>query len=211
MRRFKFSGYSVEIDERGERLTWRARWWRVLSVAVTRLLGIAVCGPWAYVLIVGPLFGEEVKPLDQATGLAWVAARGFDLFLLTFGLMIGLASWGLVWELVGFLARGTRTYALDRWDGRFRLGRRALCDLDGVEGVCLDVEDDSEGGRRWLIRFRLKGGQEQEIPHFYPGSAGTTDVDRFVNDIASFLKVPVVKGRSLVPGKMNPLPLDDEL
>ena len=199
MRQFAFGGYSIEVDERW--LSWRAGWWRAVLVIVVKLVVIAISAPWAYALVGVALSGKWDKPLDQANLLLWIVTLGFELLLLACGLVFGLFALGTAYELAAFLVLGMRTFTLDRWDGQFRLGRRTLCELEQVESVCVDVRDDSEGGRQWLIALRLKGGQMREIPHFYVGNPGPADVTRFVNEIAVFLDVPVIKAKAEVSNR----------
>jgi hypothetical protein len=199
MRRFRVGGYSVEVDEGREWIAWRARWGYTVGVTVMKLVCVAAFAPWVWALISIGVLGEWDPPLDRATGLAWVLSRTFGLFLLAMGVILGLALLGVLWELLGFLTFGTGTYALDRWEGRFRLGRRTLCALDQVEGVRVDVEDDPEGGRGWSIGLLLKGGRLRTIPHFDPGLNNPAEVGLFVDEVAGLLGVPVIKGDPVTP------------
>jgi hypothetical protein len=194
MRQFAFSGYTIEVEE--GRLSWRAVWWRAFVVVVVKLMVIAIAAPWAYALVGVALSGQWDKPLDQANVFLWIVTVGFELLLLACGLVFGLFALGTAYELAAFLVLGMRTFTFDRWDGQLRLGRRTLCELEQVESVCVDVRDDSEGGLQWLIALRLKGGQMRDIPHFYVANPGPEDVTRFVNEIAAFLDVPVIKAKA---------------
>jgi hypothetical protein len=191
MTQFDFGGYAIEVDERW--LTWRAGISRNLRVIVCKLLLVAIPGPRACVLVLAPFAGTWHGSIDQANTLVWVAARAFEVLLFVFGLLLGLIAICSALDLLAFLARGMHRFTFDRWEDRFQLGSRTLCELNQIEGVCVDVRDDTEGGRLWSIGLRLKGGLQKEIPHFYPGDPDPMDVARFVNELASFLEVPVVR------------------
>jgi hypothetical protein len=194
MTQFDFGGYSIEVDERW--LTWRPGLSRNLRVIFCKLLLVAIPAPWACVLVLAPFVGTWHGSIDQANTLFWVAARAFEILLFALGLLLGLIAVGSALDLLAFLARGMHPFTFDRWDDRFQLGSRTLCELNQIEGVCVDVRDDSEGGRQWAFGLQLKGGVQKEIPHFYPGDPDPMDVARFVNELASFLEVSVVKRSS---------------
>jgi hypothetical protein len=192
MRRFFFSGYGVEVDDELGRFTWWVKWYSVVLISLFHVIVAWMCLVWPVGCLVAEVRGQ-VSGGEGLVGL-WLAVWwAFVAFIWVMFTVFFVAGVCVLWNLLDFLLFGTRTYALDRWNGRFRLGRRDLCALDRISAVCLDLEEDNEGGTWYNLRFRLKDGRDLSAPHFTRLSVGGKNVGRFVAELTAFLDVPVMK------------------
>jgi hypothetical protein len=131
---------------------------------------------------------------EGLVGLQRVVWWGFVVSLWTLFSFWFLTGVLILWPLPGLIAFGTKPHVLDRWHGRFRIGRRDICGLGEISGVVLSIDTNSETGEdRFYIWFRLKDGRDLPLRHL--GHYGLRDENAgcFVAELAGFLGVPIVK------------------
>jgi hypothetical protein len=105
-----------------------------------------------------------------------------------------LAGVLLLRMVYGYLVFGTRPHVLDRWHGRFRIGRRDICGLGRISAVVLSLDTDGETGEdRFYIWFRLKDGPDLPLRHLGHSGLRDENAGHFVAELAGFLGVPIVK------------------
>jgi hypothetical protein len=192
MRRISFPGYRVEVDDGSGIFTWRITWYYVLLACLIPLLFASL---FLYVpigVLVAGLRGQ-VSGGEALVGLQRVAWWGVVVFFWAMFTFMFLAGVLTIRHLPGLVLFGTAPYVLDRWYGRFRLGRRVLCGLDRISAVCLVIGHDAEEGDWYTIHFRLKNGPDLPLRHMGRFALKDENAGRFVAELAGFLGVPVVK------------------
>src|SRR5262249_37528603 len=131
---------------------------------------------------------------EGLVGLQRVAWWGFVVFLWASFALIFLAGVLLLRMVYGYIVFGTRPHVLDRWHGRFRIGRRDICKLGRISAVLLSTDTSRETGEsRFYIWFRLKDGPDLSLRHLGHFGFRDENAGHFVAELACFLGVPIVK------------------
>jgi hypothetical protein len=193
MRVFSVDGLRVQVDDESGVFTFGERWYCVLLACFVLLgLGSPFLGlPVA--CLVAELRGQTSGG-EGLVGLQRVVWWGFVVFLWAIFALMFLAGVLLLRMVYGYIVFGTRPHVLDRWHGRFRIGRREICGLGRISAVVLRIHTNSETGEdRFYIWFRLKDGPDFPLRHL--GHFGLRDeyAGHFVAELAGFLGVPIVK------------------
>jgi hypothetical protein len=193
MRVFSVDGLRVQVDDESGVITFGARWYCVLLGCFVLLgLGSPFLGLPVACLVAelrGQAWGGE-----GLVGLQRVAWWGFVVFLWAIFALMFLAGVLLLRMVYGYLVFGTRPHVLDRWHGRFRIGRRDICRLGRISAVVLSLDTDGETGEDlFYIWFRLKDGPDLPLRHLGHFGLRDENAGHFVAELAGFLGVPIVK------------------
>jgi hypothetical protein len=193
MRVFSVDGLRVRVDDESGVFTVAPRWYCVLLGCFVLLglgspfLGIPVA------CLVAELRGQ-VTGGEGLVGLQRVVWWGFGVFLWAVFAFMFLGGLLLLRMVYGYLVYGTRTHVLDRWDGRFRIGRSDRCGLDQISAVVLSFARNSESDEdRFYLWFRHKDGPDLPLRHLGHFGLNDESARRFVAELAGFLGVPIVK------------------
>jgi hypothetical protein len=190
---FSVDGLRVQVDDESGVFIFSARWYFVLLGCFVVLgLGSPFLG-----LPVAALLAElrgQITGGEGLVGLQRVAWWGLGVFLWAMFAFMFLAGVLLLRMVYGYIRFGTRLHVLDRWHGRFLIGRRELCDLGRISAVVLSIESNSEAGEdRFYVWFRLKDGPDLPLRHLGHFGLRDENAGRFVSELAGFLGVPIVK------------------
>jgi hypothetical protein len=193
MQVFSVDGLRVQVDDESGVFTFSQRWYCVLLGCFVLLgLGSPFLGlPVA--LLLAELRGQTTGG-EGLVGLQRVAWWGFVVVLWAIFALMFLAGVLLLRMVYGYIRFGTRLHVLDRWHGRFLIGRREICGLGRISGVVLSIETNSEAAEdRFYIWLRLKDGPDLPLRHLGHFGLRDENAGRFVAELAGFLGVPIVK------------------
>ena len=193
MRVFSVDGLRVQVDDESGVFTFGNRWSCVLLGSFILLgLGSPFLGlPVA--CLVAELRGQTSGG-EGLVGLQRVVWWGFVGFLWAIFALMFLAGVLLLRMVYGYIRFGTRLHVLERWHGRFLIGRREICGLGRISAVVLSIETNSETGEdRFYIWLRLKDGPDLPLRHLGHFGLRDENAGRFVAELAGFLGVPIVK------------------
>ena len=193
MRVFSVDGLRVQVDDESGVFTFGERWYCVLLACFVLLgLGSPFLGLPAACLV-AELRGQASGG-EGLVGLQRVVWWGFVVFLWAIFALMFLAGLLLLRMVYGHIVFGTRPHVLDRWHGRFRIGRRDICGLGTISAVVLSIDANSETAEdRFYIWFRLKDGPDLPLRHLGHFGLRDENAGHFVAELAGFLGVPIVK------------------
>jgi hypothetical protein len=193
MRVFSVDGFRVQFDDESGVFTFGERWYSVLLACFVLLgLGSPFLGlPVA--CLVAELRGQTSGG-EGLVGLQRFVWWGFVVFLWAIFALMFLAGVLLLRMVYGYLVFGTRTHVLDRRHGRFRIGRRDICELRRISAVVLSIDTNQETGEdRFYIWFRIKDGPDLRLRHLGHFGLEDENAGHFVAELAGFLGVPIVR------------------